>query len=209
MLHDRLYGLLAPFYDLGVRILSLPFGGERRLRGAVFEALGCVDGWKVLEPFCGTAAITLEADGRGALAVGLDLSCGMLAVAAEKARKRGGKARFVRGDAASMPFASGSFHAVVVSMGLHEVDGAAREAVLREAHRVLVPGGRLVVFDYDRAEGAGRTIQRLFFLLVEGETVHTWLDTDAQGLLAACGFEDFRKKRLAGGALQVITVRRA
>jgi SAM-dependent methyltransferase len=46
-------------------------------------------------------------------------------------------------DAASLPLADRSYDAVLCQMGLMFVED--RSAALREAHRVLVPGGRIVV----------------------------------------------------------------
>ena len=49
----------------------------------------------------------------------------------------------VVGDAARLPFTDGSFDLVVAYMCLHDVDGMAD--AIREAARVLQPGGRLAV----------------------------------------------------------------
>ncbi len=51
----------------------------------------------------------------------------------------------VVGDAARVPFGDGVFDAVVARGVLHHVPDIA--AVLREAHRVLLPGGRLLVLE--------------------------------------------------------------
>jgi len=79
--------------------------------------------------------------------VGLDASSGMLGVAAGEADRQlsaADRARLelVTGDAGRLPFAAASFDLVLASFVLQLV--ADRFAVLREARRVLRPGGRLV-----------------------------------------------------------------
>ncbi|MEK7774191.1 MAG: methyltransferase domain-containing protein, partial [Deltaproteobacteria bacterium] len=112
----------------------------------------------------------------------------------------------VRADAAALPFGSGSFDRVIASMGLHEASPDAVDGALKEAYRVLKKGGRLVIFDYSRAEGAARIIQEVFFAFAEGEHARGWMDADIDGLLSGMGFKDFRRKFLFQRALQVLTV---
>jgi SAM-dependent methyltransferase len=69
--------------------------------------------------------------------VGLDLSAAEL----HEARRRGRANPLVRGDAAALPFAGGTFDAVVCSAGLMVV--ADVETVAQEVGRVLRPGGVL------------------------------------------------------------------
>jgi len=53
----------------------------------------------------------------------------------------------VLGDARSLPFADSSFEAVIGRRFLHHVPAEDRPAMLREARRVLKPGGRLVILE--------------------------------------------------------------
>src|SRR5579875_3840468 len=61
---------------------------------------------------------------------------------AELALGTGAYEKVVVGDAAALPFADGAFDLVVAFMCLQDMDEAA--GAVREAARVLVPGGRLV-----------------------------------------------------------------
>ena len=49
----------------------------------------------------------------------------------------------VHGDGAALPFQHGAFHRVVSNLGINNFDDP--EAVLREAHRVLSPGGLVTI----------------------------------------------------------------
>ncbi len=48
-----------------------------------------------------------------------------------------------QGDATTLPYADGTFDAAYITLTLGEIPG--QDAALRELHRVLKPGGRLVV----------------------------------------------------------------
>ena len=77
--------------------------------------------------------------------VGLDGSAVMIAEA--KRRTSHGRAHFVRGDAASMPFAANAFDAVRVERVLQHVADPA--TALAELARVLRPAGRIMIAEPD------------------------------------------------------------
>lgn len=206
--HFYLYEWLAPLYDLGIRLAALPFGGEGRLRARVLDEAAVKGGQKVLELFSGTATLSLMAAGRGADATALDVTVGMLKAAREKARSQDQRIGLVRGDAAELPFAQGSFDRVMASMGLHEARPGALRGILSEAGRVLKPGGRLAIFDFHRAEGLPGVLQSMIFTFFEGETARSWVRTDIQSLLSSLGFRDFRRVFLAKRSLQLITAKK-
>ncbi len=57
--------------------------------------------------------------------------------------------RFITADAAELPFKHPSFDAVISMNALHHMDNL--EGVLKELVRVLRPGGKLVLADFDAA----------------------------------------------------------
>jgi SAM-dependent methyltransferase len=59
------------------------------------------------------------------------------------------RVRFVKGDAAALEFSSSAFAAVVSNLTFHEVKSAPQKReVVREALRVLQPGGKFAFVDY-------------------------------------------------------------
>ena len=112
----------------------------RATRGFIDDLLDAArvgPGMRVLDLACGPGFVAAAAAERGALAVGLDFSSAMIA----SARARHPAIRFEESDAEALPFAAGSFDAVVANFGIHHVPDPIR--ALRETHRVLRPGGRV------------------------------------------------------------------
>jgi len=88
-------------------------------------------------------------DGR---VVGLDLSPGMLKVAARRLARAGIRRRadLVNGDAALLPFAEGSFDVVFSTFTLELIDTPEIPTVLAEVKRVLKEGGRFIDLSLSR-----------------------------------------------------------
>jgi DNA-binding transcriptional ArsR family regulator len=80
--------------------------------------------------------------------IAVDGSRGMLARARERAEADGTPpVAFVRGEAERLPFGDGEMDGVVANMILHHLPRP--EAALREIARVLAPGGRGVIVDFE------------------------------------------------------------
>lgn len=75
--------------------------------------------------------------------VGLDITPAMIEVARSKGLSN---VEFLVGDAENLPFGDESFDAVLCSNSFHHYPNPG--AFLREAHRVLRPGGKLILRDY-------------------------------------------------------------
>lgn len=111
-------------------------------RPAVLGLLGPVAGLRVLDAGCGSGLVTQELLALGAAVAGLDVSLRMVELAAERL----GPAVDLRVHDLNDPLdwlASESFDRVVMALVLHHLENPV--PALRELHRVLVPGGRLVV----------------------------------------------------------------
>ena len=104
---------------------------------AVHRALGIENGVRLLDVGCGSG-LALELAGIcGAVCAGIDASRRLVAVARDRCPE--GDIRV--GDMQALPWDDGSFDVVTSFRGIWGTTPAAVE----EAHRVLVPGGRLAI----------------------------------------------------------------
>jgi len=124
-----------------------PAGAERAKRRTqlIIDYAGIRSGKRVLEFGCGTGMFSKEFAMTGATVFGLDLSPDLISEADKQARVQedhGFRSRltFSVGDIECLEFPSEHFDAVVGSSVLHHVD---YQRALREAFRVLRPGGRV------------------------------------------------------------------
>jgi SAM-dependent methyltransferase len=119
-------------------------------------ALGLRDGESLLELGCGPghALNALLHSTNAAWAVGIDWSETMLAQAVRhnRAPVEAGRLALVRSDFAALPFITES---VDVILAVNVVYFMRSSAAMREAHRVLRPGGRIVVYASDRSAMRG------------------------------------------------------
>lgn len=129
------YDGLAEWYDGFVRAAGLT-----TVELDVLERLLGRGRGRCLDLGCGTGVALATLARLGWSVVGVDVSADQLRLARQRAEAAG--AELVQADAAELPFADGSFDAVV-SLVTH-TDFEDATAVFAEAARVLRPGGRLV-----------------------------------------------------------------
>jgi len=139
----------------------------------VLHRLLPLDGKDVLDVGCGGGALVRELVGRGARAVGLEISEQQLG----QARTRG-IGRFVVGRAEDLPLENSSLDAVLFMRSLHHVPQPAMVSALADATRVLRPGGLVYVAE-PLAEGD-------YFELVRIVDDETDVRAAAQRALADC-----------------------
>ncbi len=111
------------------------------LRAAALQA-----GERVLDVGCGTGIVARQAAtavGATGAVTGIDVAPDMLAVAGSLPAREGASIEWRQGDATSLPFDDASFDVVVCQLSLMFV--ADRAAAVREMHRVLAAGGRVIV----------------------------------------------------------------
>ena len=114
------------------------------------ELVGDLKG-RVLEIGCGTGAM-FQYYGPDARVEAVEPEADFLALAVARAQRSSGRIHAASGDGMSLPFADGSFDAVVLGLVLCSVPSV--ERVLAEAHRVLRAGGALRALEHVRSEHA-------------------------------------------------------
>jgi len=119
---------------------------------AVLDAADVGAGALLLDIGCGSGLTLVLAARRGARPSGLDISPGLLGVA----RERLPDADLREGDMEALPFPDASFDAVVGVNAFQFADDPRR--ALREAARVVRPGGRLVASLFAAPERSQGTI---------------------------------------------------
>lgn len=135
-----MFDAVAPGYDRTNTVASV--GSELLWRWQTVRAIDPKPGERILDVAAGTGKSAAAIAKRGAEAVAVDFSPGMIGVG----RKKHPGIEFVEGDATKLPFAAGEFDAVTISFGLRNV--ASPQKALGEMFRVLKPGGRIVVCEF-------------------------------------------------------------
>jgi arsenite methyltransferase len=124
-------------------------GDFLRRRALVRKSLDAKPGERILDVGCGPGfylAEILEDVGTSGSTVGIDPSRDMLAVA-ERRVEGLGTVDLYEADAISLPLDDSDFDGAISVQVLEYVDDVTR--ALSEMHRVLRPGGRIVVWDVD------------------------------------------------------------
>jgi ubiquinone/menaquinone biosynthesis C-methylase UbiE len=133
---------LAPSYDWQMRIFETLLFGDGR-RWAASQAEG-----DTLEIAVGTGR-NLAYYPTGVRLTGVELSDKMLDRARVRARRLGRQIELRQGDAQSLDFADESFDTVVDTCGQCTIPDEV--AAIREARRVLRPGGKLLLLEHVRS----------------------------------------------------------
>lgn len=173
----RHFRLLAPIFHLW------PYRHLPRLRGLLKPAAGGL----LVDLAGGSGRVSRHLGGVFDRVVVLDLEPAMV-------RRVPGPLHSVLARAENLPLRDGSADAVIFTDALHHVED--QPQALREARRILKPGGVLVLEEFDVGGLQGRLVAELESFVGMGSTfrsVEGW-----RYLLEGAGFEQVERHQLSG-----------
>ena len=218
-----MFNAIALRYDMLNHLLSA--GVDLYWRRRALSLVRAVGPRRVLDLATGTGDFALAARRlRPQRVIGVDVALAMLRLGVRKsaARRVGGReaARLMAGDAEQLPFRDGCFDLVTAAFGVRNFGDI--PTGLREAWRVLIGGGELLILDFTEPTLPGfRQLYRFYFSfilpfgggIVSGQRqAYSYLPQSVgsfpQGaafleLMADAGFEMTRAKRLTLGICAV------
>lgn len=217
---NEVFARVARNYDLMNDLMS---GGLHRLWKSEFVSLlappKSAVPYALLDVAGGTGDIArkvLDIAGSGARAVICDISAEMMEVGRARAEGLFDRLSFVRGNAESLPFAARSFDAYTIAFGMRNLTHI--DAALKEAFRVLKPGGRFLCLEFAAVDVplldtlydaySFNAIPALGALVAGDAASYRYLvesirrfpdQKSFRGLIENAGFERVRYRNLTGG----------
>jgi len=154
----EVFSSVAARYDLMNDLMSA--GVHRIWKDAMVEWLNPQPGWKTLDVAGGTGDIAFRivemarARGGEAAVTVCDINQQMLGEGVRRAETKGENAiEWVCGNAETLPFPDASFDAYTIAFGIRNVTHI--DVAMREARRVLKPGGRFLCLEFSKVEMPG------------------------------------------------------
>ena len=150
-------GALSPWrYEAS---LNRWIGGQARaFREFTANLIEVAPGESVLDLGCGTGELALTLGrrvGPNGRVAGIDISKALVAGARRKAKRAGLAIDYRVASVEQLPFEDATVDVVVSSLVLHHLAPEVLERAVREIRRVLKPGGRIFVIDFQSLDQAG------------------------------------------------------
>lgn len=149
-------------------------------------------GDRVLEIGCGTGEnlhVLTDLAAPGGSGVGIDSSAAMIAEAKMRASREGNRVEFRAEDATNLSLPDAAIDCCWIERVLQHV--AQPQAILNEASRVLVPGGRLLILDSDwdtlTIDAPDKETTRALASLFSDSIPHGWIGRQLPRLCRAAG----------------------
>jgi SAM-dependent methyltransferase len=162
---------------------------------ALLDAAVVGPGSQVLDVACGPGRVAAEAVARGAVAVGVDLAPGMIALA----QSLHPNIMFREAEVEALPFDDGVFDAMVCNFGLGHFPRP--DAAVTECMRVVAPGGALALSWWD--DPARQRLQALFREAVAEVGAPPPPDMPTHSTLRFCNDNEFRRLLEDAGLIEV------
>jgi demethylmenaquinone methyltransferase/2-methoxy-6-polyprenyl-1,4-benzoquinol methylase len=212
----EMFDTIAPRYETVNRIVTFGLDGLWRRRAV--RSLGLPPRSLVLDIASGTGDLCTESNRQGLVAIGLDLSYGMLDAGPPDTPR-------IQCDAAALPIPDGSADGVISGYGLRNFTDL--QGCLDEMARVVRPGGRVALLEVCEPEGrlyrAGFSVWFNRVVPLVGAALS---DADAyrylpksvaylpgaevlRAMLVTAGFSGVNRHLLNGGLSQLYTATRA
>lgn len=206
---------VAKNYDRTNDLLS--FYQSRLWRRAVRKAVDPRPGKRILDVAAGTGTSSKALLVSGGEVVAADFSKGMI----EQGKKQHPEISFVLADAMKLPFQAAEFDVVTISFGLRNVEKY--QTALSEFHRVLKPGGRLVVCEFSKVRGPIGLLYKFYLRLILpilakvfssnpeaytylSESIEAWPEQkELEQNVRAAGFKNVSYKNLSLGVVALHT----
>ena len=219
---ERMFSAIAPRYDFLNRLLSA--GRDRVWRRLAVTATALPREGSLLDICTGTADMLLESARQFPYArfVGMDFSRPMITLATAKIERARltDRVRLEVASAEALPVPDESFDAVSVAFGLRNLPDRLRG--LREMHRVLRRGGRVVILEFTTPPGRAfrqvylwyfhRVLPRIGRLVSGHPSAYSYLPSSVTdfpmpdglvGWMREAGFHDVSYRLLTAGIVAI------
>ena len=217
------FASVAGKYDVMNDLMSL--GVHRMWKQFALSLTGLRPGHSALDVAGGTGDLTLgmlRQVGRSGRVVLSDVNPAMLEIGRDRLLDRGwvGNVECIVADAERLPFEDDSFDCVTIGFGLRNVTDKA--AALKSMHRVLKPGGQLLVLEFSTPVAPGlkpiydaysfKVLPLLGRLVAQDEASYRYLAESIRmhpnqetllEMLRTAGFAQTRYHNLTGGIVAV------
>jgi demethylmenaquinone methyltransferase/2-methoxy-6-polyprenyl-1,4-benzoquinol methylase/phosphoethanolamine N-methyltransferase len=192
----------ASFYDTVTGLLLL--GKERAIREMTVELAPVKPGDKVLDVGCGTGSLTLVAKahaGASGEVHGIDAAPEMIDVARRKATRAGVDTDFRVGLIEDLPFPDAQFDIVLSSLMIHHLPENLKRKGFAEMNRVLKPGGRILVVDF---EPPSQPLLRVLTTVLVGHGMMQTNIRDYPAMMQEAGFTDIESGSTKSSVLSFV-----
>jgi demethylmenaquinone methyltransferase / 2-methoxy-6-polyprenyl-1,4-benzoquinol methylase len=147
---SKMFDRIAPYYDFLNHFLSL--GIDRGWRKKTIAQVAAANPKRVLDIATGTADLAIQMARTLKLeeVVGVDIAPKMLEIGRIKVRDKGlqNVVHLKDGDSQALSFEAASFDVVTAAFGVRNFEDL--EQGLSEMHRVLKPGGKMVILEFSK-----------------------------------------------------------